>query len=75
MQVTICDGCKTILEEKEIHFVSTYFGRGFELCEECRKKFNKIKEEYYKQDDDLEKQREILFDKFKEKLKNIGLNY
>ena len=41
----------------------------------CRKKYIKIKEEYQKQDNELEKQRKILFDKYKEKLKNIGLNY
>ena len=74
MKVTICDGCKTILEEKGLHFVGD-FHRGFDLCDECKKKFNKIREEYQKQDDELEKQREILFDKYKEKLKNIGLNY
>ena len=73
MKVLVCDACKTVLEEKPRECYD--YIRGFDLCVECKEKFEKIKEEYYKQDNELEKERDKLFNNYKEKLKEIGLNY
>lgn len=73
MQVLVCDACKKILEEKEAKWIGD-FKRGYDLCEECKEKFNIIKDEYYKEDEELEKQRKELYDKYIEKLKEIGID-
>jgi len=74
MKVLVCDACKTVLEEKIRGCCGDYIRR-FDLCVECKDKFEKIKKEYYKQDDELEKERDKLFNNYKEKLKEIGLDY
>lgn len=73
MQILVCDACGRVLEE-EIKAFDGDWQRGYDLCIECKEKIEKIREEYNKKDNELEKQRKELYDEYKEKLKEIGLN-
>lgn len=74
MRVLICDACNRVLDE-EIRDNAGDFYRRFDLCVECKEKFERIKDEYNKRDDKLQKEREELYDEYKNKLKEIGLKY
>lgn len=74
MQILICDACERVLNE-EIRDGVWDYNRKFDLCTECKEKFEKIKDEYNKKDDKLQKEREKLYDEYKNKLKEIGLKY
>lgn len=74
MNILICDACNRVLDE-EIRDSAGDFLRRFDLCVECKEKFEKIKDEYNKKDDELQKEREKLYDNYKNKLKEIGIIY
>ena len=74
MNARLCDACKKVISEKEINFASVAFQR-FELCSECKKKFDDIKEEYNNEEAELEKAHQKLKDKTNKKLKGIGIDY
>ena len=74
MNILICDACNRVLDEEIRDSAGDYFRR-FDLCVECKEKFEKIKDEYNKKDDELQKEREKLYDEYKNKLKEMGIKY
>lgn len=74
MNILICDGCNRVLDEEIRDSAGDYFRR-FDLCVECKEKFEKIKDEYNKKYDKLLKEREKIYDEYKNKLKEIGIEY
>lgn len=74
MNILICDACNRVLNEEIRDSAGDHFRR-FDLCVECKEKFEKIKDEYNKKDDKLQKEREKIYDEFKNKLKEMGIKY
>lgn len=74
MNAKLCDACKKVISEKEIYRAPCYF-RYFELCEECKEKFNYIKVAYEKSEQKLEEKHKALQEKFKNELKEMGIDY
>lgn len=74
MNILICDACNRVLDEEIRDSAGDYFRR-FDLCVECKEKFEKIKDEYNKKDDKLQKEREKIYDEYKNKLKEMGIIY
>ena len=74
MNAKLCDACKKVISEKEIKR-SPCYTRYFELCEDCKEKFDFIKNVYEKADQKLEEKHKQLNQKFENKLKEMGIDY
>ena len=74
MKVLICDACNRVLDE-EIRDSAGDFHRRFDLCVECKEKFEKIYNKFEQEWDKLEKEQDKLYDIYKEELKEIGIKY
>ena len=74
MRAIICDGCKKLINEKEVEYVSIKYKR-IELCQECRQKaitINKWEEEQYNK---LQEDYKKLQEEYTNKLKEIGIEF
>lgn len=73
MKVTICDACGVVLEDETGNFCRDNFV-GYELCPNCREKFEKIRDKYNGKYEELEKQRIKIEEEKEQELKEIGIN-
>lgn len=73
MIAKICDACKKILKEKEIRKAYSW-DRYYELCEECKIKFDKIHKQYTKDREALINKVNALEDDYMDKLKGMGID-
>lgn len=73
MIARLCDSCKKVIGEKEMQRVNTDFF-SYELCEDCKEKFMKIKDDFDIKSKELHKKHDVLYENFKNKLKEMGLN-
>ena len=74
MNAKLCDACKKVISEKDIKKAPCYF-RYFELCEDCKAKFDFIKDVYEKSEQKLEEKHKHLKEKFEKELKEMGIDY
>lgn len=62
-EITVCDECGKILEREEIKGFNFEF-YFFDLCDECYKKKNGLKEEFETLNKDYDKKRKELYKKY-----------
>lgn len=73
MVARICDACRKILKDKEIQKAYSW-DRCYELCEECKIKFDEIHNEYKKEYEALTNKINKLDDDYMDKLKGMGID-
>ena len=72
MNVRMCDACKKIVGEKEIQRVHMDL-LSYELCEDCKEKFLKFKNDFDTKNQELNNQYNNLYENFRNNLTKIGL--
>ena len=74
MNIKVCDACQRVLED-EIRDTASDWRRMFDLCVECKEKFEQIKKDYQEKDDELQEERKKLYNKYIERLNGMGIKY
>ena len=73
MIAKLCDACGKVLKEKDIYEAPCMI-EYFELCKDCKEKFDKIKNDYNNKLNELENKHKELTETFKNNLKEMGID-
>ena len=71
MNVKMCDACKKVVGERYINRVSFDLA-SYELCEDCKIKFDEYKKDFDDKNQNLHNQYDELYETFRKNLSKIG---